>query len=126
MACGGISFYPHARPGAGGNQTSSWGLRLQGFQSPDLFPVTDMGWCLCNRIKSELELKREQSQMAQKPVLRSEVGARALRVRSVSREQVWANQLIGGCGGEGAEHGGKRLVGGGSVSRRYRDGGGRR
>jgi len=29
--------------------------------------------------------------MAQKPVLRGEVGARVLRVRSVSREEVWAS-----------------------------------
>ena len=29
--------------------------------------------------------------MAQKPVLRVEVGARALRVRSVSREEAWAS-----------------------------------
>ena len=29
--------------------------------------------------------------MAQKPMLRVEVGARALRVRSVSREEAWAS-----------------------------------
>jgi hypothetical protein len=29
--------------------------------------------------------------MAQKPILRGEVGARALRVRLVSREEVWAS-----------------------------------
>ena len=40
-------------------------------------------------VKSELELELIQPQMAQKPVLRDIVGARALRVRSVSREEVW-------------------------------------
>ena len=39
----------------------------------------------------ELELELIQSQMAQKPMLRGEVGVRALRVRSVSREEVWAS-----------------------------------
>jgi hypothetical protein len=39
----------------------------------------------------ELELKLIQPQMAQKPVLRGEVGARALRVRSVSREVIWVS-----------------------------------
>jgi len=37
-----------------------------------------------------------QSQMAQKPVLRGEVGARALRVRSVPREEVWASAGVQG------------------------------
>jgi len=37
----------------------------------------------------ELELELMQARMAQKPVLRGEVGARALRVRSVSREEAW-------------------------------------
>ena len=32
-----------------------------------------------------------QTHMAQKPVLRGEVGARVLRVRSVSREEAWAS-----------------------------------
>ena len=34
--------------------------------------------------------------MAQKPVLRIEVGARALRVRSVSREEAWASAGVQG------------------------------
>ena len=32
MVCGGISFYPHAIPGAEGGPTSSSGLRVQGCQ----------------------------------------------------------------------------------------------
>ena len=36
------------------------------------------------------------SHMAQKPVLRGEVGARALRVRSVSREEAWASAYVQG------------------------------
>ena len=39
----------------------------------------------------EFEIELIQSHMAQKPVLRGEVGARALRVRSVSREGAWAS-----------------------------------
>ena len=39
----------------------------------------------------ELELELIQSHMAQKPMLRGEVGARALRARSVSREEAWAS-----------------------------------
>ena len=39
----------------------------------------------------ELELELIQPQMAHKPVLWGEVGARALRVRSVSREEIWAS-----------------------------------
>ena len=39
----------------------------------------------------ELELDLMQSYMAQVPMLRGEVGARALRVRSVSREEAWAS-----------------------------------
>ena len=55
--------------------------------------------------RSELELELIQPQMAQKPMLRGEVGARALRVRSVSREEVWASAgvqsaWVGGCGCE--------------------------
>ena len=51
----------------------------------------------------ELELELIKSQMAQKPVLRGEVAARALRVRSVSREEVWASAgvqgaWVSGCG----------------------------
>ena len=46
-----------------------------------------------------------QTQMAQKQVLRGEVGSRALRVWSVSREEVWASAgvqgaWVGGCGCE--------------------------
>ena len=37
-----------------------------------------------------------QTYMAQKPVLRVEVGARALRVRSVSREEAWAGACVQG------------------------------
>ena len=45
------------------------------------------------------ELELIQSQMAQKPVLRGDVGARALHVRSVSREDAWASADVqgGGC-----------------------------
>jgi hypothetical protein len=53
----------------------------------------------------ELELELLQSHTAQKPVLRGEVGARALRVRLVSREEAWASAgvqgaWVGGCGCE--------------------------
>jgi len=41
-----------------------------------------------------LDFELIRSQMAQKPVLRGEVGARALRVRSVSREEVWARGCV--------------------------------
>ena len=44
----------------------------------------------------ELELEAVQFQMAQKPVLRGEVGARALRVRSMSREEAWASAGVKG------------------------------
>jgi hypothetical protein len=44
--------------------------------------------------RTELELK--QSQMAQKPILRGEVGARALRVRLVSRKEVLASADVQG------------------------------
>jgi len=44
----------------------------------------------------ELELELIQAHMAQKPVLRSEVGARALRVRLVSREGAWASAGVQG------------------------------
>ena len=43
------------------------------------------GWVYVRRRELELELELIQSHMAQKPVLRGEVGARALRVRSVWR-----------------------------------------
>ena len=36
LVCGGISFYPHARPGAEGGPTSSSGLRVQGCQCTTL------------------------------------------------------------------------------------------
>ena len=39
----------------------------------------------------ELELELTQPQMAHKPMLQDEVGARALRMWSVSREEVWAS-----------------------------------
>jgi len=53
----------------------------------------------------ELELELKQFWMAQKPVLWGEVGARALRVRSVPREEAWASAgvqgaLVSGCGRE--------------------------
>ena len=38
MVGGGISFYPHARPRAGGVSTSSSGLRVRGFQYATLPP----------------------------------------------------------------------------------------
>jgi len=56
-----------------------------------------------------VELELIQSHMAQKPVLRGEVGcacvARVLRVRSVSRGEAWASAgvqgaWVGGCGCE--------------------------
>ena len=37
-----------------------------------------------------------QSHMAQKPIMRGEMGARALRVRSVSREEAWASAGVQG------------------------------
>ena len=51
------------------------------------------------------ELELIQTHMAQKPVLRVELGARALRVRSVSREDAWASAgvkdaWVSGCGCE--------------------------
>ena len=56
-------------------------------------------------VRPELELELTQTHMAQKPVLRVEVGARALRVRSVSREEAWASAgvqvaWVSGCGCE--------------------------
>ena len=51
----------------------------------------------CDAQKFEFELELEPiHHMAQKPVLRGEVGARALRVRSVSREEVWASAVVQG------------------------------
>ena len=44
----------------------------------------------------ELELELVKSYMAQKPMLRGEVGARALRVRPVSREGAWASAGVQG------------------------------
>ena len=38
-----------------------------------------------------IELELIQPHMAQKPMLRVEVGARALRVRSVSKKEAWAS-----------------------------------
>ena len=62
---------------------SFFSLSLVGYagtQKPDLLePPT--------RQREELELELKQAHMAQKPVLRVEVGARALRVQSVSREE---------------------------------------
>ena len=57
------------------------------------------------RWRSELELELIQPQMEQKPVLRDGVGARALRVRSVSREGALASvgvrgAWVSGCGCE--------------------------
>ena len=48
----------------------------------------------------ELELELIQPQMAQRPILRDEVSARALRVRSVSREEVWAGAGVKGASPE--------------------------
>ena len=42
---GGISFYPHARPGAGGVPTSSSGLRVHGCQCPTYSPQFLLLWC---------------------------------------------------------------------------------
>ena len=57
------------------------------------------------KLELELELELIQPHMAQKQMLRGEVGARALRVRSVSREEAWASAgvhgaWVGGCGCE--------------------------
>ena len=41
--------------------------------------------------RSQFELELIQTHVVQKPVLRVEVGARALRVRLVSREVAWAS-----------------------------------
>ena len=63
----GLSFYPHARPGTEpGVPTPSSGQRV-------------------------LEFELIHTHVAQRPVLRVEVGARALRVRPVSREEAWAS-----------------------------------
>ena len=53
----------------------------------------------------ELELELLQAHMAQRPLLRVEVGARALRMWSVSREGAWASAgmqgaWVSGCGRE--------------------------
>ena len=45
---------------------------------------------------AELELEIIQPHMAQQPVLRGEVGACALRVRSVPREDAWASAGVQG------------------------------
>ena len=47
-------------------------------------------------VTCEHELELIKSQMPQKPVLWGEVGAHALRVRSVSREGVWASAGVQG------------------------------
>ena len=57
--------------------------------------------------KKLFELGLIKTQMAQKPVLRVKVGARALRVRSVSGEEAWASAgvqdaRVSGCGCEAA------------------------
>ena len=54
---------------------------------------------------AELELELIQSHMAQKPVLRGEVGCQVLRVRSVSKEEAWASAGVQGAwvGGFGYE-----------------------
>ena len=54
-------------------------------------------------ISAELELELIQPHMAQMPMLRGELGARVLRVRSVSREKARASAdvqgaWVGGCG----------------------------
>ena len=61
-------------------------------------------------VRRELELELVQTHRAQKPVLRVEVGARVLRVRSVSREEEWASAgvqgaWVSGCGECEAEKG---------------------
>ena len=53
------------------------------------------------RRASELELKRIQTYMAQMSVLRVEVGARALRVWSVPREDAWASAGVQGAWASG-------------------------
>ena len=46
--------------------------------------------------RRELELELIQTNKAQKPALRVKVEARALRVRSVSREDAWASAGVQG------------------------------
>ena len=58
--------------------------------------VKPIGACCGVRSLLELELELIQSHMAQKPVLRGEVGARALRVRPVSREEAGASAGVQG------------------------------
>jgi hypothetical protein len=66
-------------------------LALQG-RALDERPLWPRHWASpSSLVAHKLELGQIQPQMAQKPVLRGEVGARALRVRSVSREEVWAS-----------------------------------
>ena len=72
--------------------------KLGGATGPYLSFVHDMPL-------AELELELIQSHMAQKLILRGEVDARALCVRSVPREGAWASAgvhgaWVGGCGCE--------------------------
>ena len=51
----------------------------------------------------QLELELVQTNMAQRPVLRAEVGVRVLRVWSVSREDAWASAGVQGAWVSGFE-----------------------
>ena len=57
---------------------------------------SQLRWQLSLEVTRRLELELIQPHMAQKPVLRGEVGARALRVQSVSREDTWASAGVHG------------------------------
>ena len=50
----------------------------------------------CSRTEIELELELIQSQMAQKPMLRGEVGARALRNQTARADQMtkWCSEKL--------------------------------
>jgi hypothetical protein len=80
-----------------------WEVRIAFTDSLSWDPVIQFLFCsifTCKRptrvFKGELELELIQPHMAHKPMLRGEVGARALRVRSVSREEVWASAGVQG------------------------------
>ena len=59
-----------------------------GYFSTDFASVLVAGFIFAPGSESELKLELIRPHVAQKPVLRGEVGAHALRVRSVLREEV--------------------------------------
>ena len=75
------------------------------------FAAIVLGWVGCPwlPLPGTRKLEQVKSHMAQVPVLRVKVGARALRVRSVSKEGAWASAgvqvqdaWVSGCGCEAA------------------------